>query len=190
MRSGDLRLWLRQETGALHDRLDHGMSGLDLTSRHGLEAFLISHVYGLRAVLGTARQFVLGDLMVDMPDYLAMAQADLRAMGVNAPQSSLAVETRPTDGPGACYVILGSRLGMSVLRQRGYWRGGDFRHSAYMDDGSEKQAWSALLDWLGARSDDQTAREAVLTGAQNAFSAFEAGLRQSLYEVQQGSVTP
>jgi hypothetical protein len=56
MRGGDLRLWLRQETGALHDRLDHGMSGLDLTSRHGLEAFLISHVYGLRAVLGTARQ--------------------------------------------------------------------------------------------------------------------------------------
>jgi hypothetical protein len=38
---------------------------------------------------------------------------------------------------------------MSVLRQRGYWRGGDFRHSAYMDDGSEKQAWAALLDWLG-----------------------------------------
>ncbi|WDF73094.1 hypothetical protein [Novosphingobium sp. KACC 22771] len=192
MRGGDLRLWLRQETGALHDRLDDGMSRLDLSTRAGLETFLISHVYGLRAVLGIARRFAFQSLHIPMPDYLAMAQADLDALGAAAPDLTadpeLNREAHATDGAGECYVILGSRMGMSVLRQQGYWRGGDFRHSRYMDDAEEKQAWGALLDWLGARQDDPALNASVLTGAQRAFAAFEQGL--NLAQREQGIFTP
>lgn len=196
MRGGDLRLWLRQETGALHDRLDDGMSRLDLSTRAGLEIFLLSHVYGLRAVLGIARQFALQFLDIAMPDYLALAQADLAALGAPAPDRPPEPEwsreaqaiNGAGDGAGACYVILGSRLGMSVLRQRGYWRGGDFRNSRYMEDAEEKQAWGALLDWLGARQDDPALNAAILTGAQRAFAAFEEGL--ILAQREQGMFTP
>jgi len=164
------------------------MSALNLATREGLEDFLLSHVYGLSAVLDVARNFSLRHLSLVMPDYLALAQADLRALGRGLPPSLQGGHGLPSDGPGACYVILGSRLGMGVLRQRDCWRGDSFDRSAYMEDRSEKLVWAALLDWLAAQPEDRATRGAILAGVQRAFAGFEAGLARVMHEKREGSL--
>lgn len=164
------------------------MSALDLSTREGLEDFLLSHVYGLSEVLEVARGFAASHLGLVMPDYLAVAQHDLRKLGRRLTPLSQKEPSVPSDGPGACYVLLGSRLGMSVLRQRKYWRGDNFDHSAYMEDLSDKPVWLALLDWLAAQPADQATRNSILAGAQRAFAGFESGLAQVLREKPEGSL--
>lgn len=164
MRGGDLRQWLREETGALHDRLDDGLSRLDLATREGLGDFLLSHAYGLRAAQEAARHFAARQLAVSITDYLALGRADLRALDRREGRVSergLSEMQQPEHGwagAGASYVLLGSRLGMGVLRQRFYWRGDALPHSAYMEDRSESRAWAGLLDWLAGQDADSAAR--------------------------------
>ena len=204
MRGGSLRSWLRDRTGALHDRLDHAMSRLDLSTRDGLGDFLLSHAYGLGAVQKGAQAFAARHLSLGMANYLSLVQADLRALGIRPDIMEPAIgrdtghdDAGPDDtdhdriGAGGCYVLLGSRLGMGVLRQRGYWRGAAFAHSAYMEDRSEGRAWTDLLDWMdgGGNAGDE-GRDAVLIGAQRAFAAFERGLARALAERHHGLAVP
>ncbi|WP_379485652.1 biliverdin-producing heme oxygenase [Novosphingobium soli] len=175
---------LRQATGPSHERLDGSFGSLDLHRREGLARFLAAHAIGLAPLFPTFRAFVEEELQLECPDYPAMLRADLAALGIDG-DGLPAVEGARLEFPGARlgvgYVVCGSRLGLAMIRQRGYWGEAQGFRSAYMADGRGHEAWKALVPLLKGRAyppeEAANAREAAL-GAFDIFArAFEASGR-------------
>ena len=179
----DLRRSLRKGTRAGHDRLDAALGALDLTQPSGLTTFLAAHAFGLHGVLPAAGTFVETELGATMPDLAALVARDLAGLGVDiAPRlaGDMGLDALPDldasagAGAGMAYVVMGSRLGMAVLRRRGYWRSPALPACRYIEDTSVSPLWPRLLDWLACAGSGVA--EPALAGARAGFAAFERGV--------------
>lgn len=173
---------LRQATGASHERLDAAFGSVDLATRDGLARFLAAHAIGFAPLFPTFAGFIEGRLGLPCPDYPAMLQADLAALNVDAAALPLLDVTADLEADGAAagvaYVVCGSRLGLAMIRQKGYWGEAQGFRSAYMTDGRGHEAWKALMPILKGRTytavQNGAAREAALAAFATFAHAFTA----------------
>jgi heme oxygenase len=186
----DLLSLLRQATGPSHESLDASFGSLDLTRRADLARFLAAHAIGLAPLFPAFRLFVEEDLQLACPDYPAMLRADLTALDVDA-DALPALETpaatlAPGGEAGVGYVVCGSRLGLAMIRQRGYWGEAEGFRSAYMTDGRGHEAWKALVPHLRSQSADAAGTEATRRAAVAAFDTFAEGFALSAGHLSDG----
>lgn len=142
---------------------------LDLNDRADYARFLASHAIALAACQPILDPFVVEQLRLPLPAFSALLRLDLAALGTPAeilPRLALAPATDPI---GVAYVILGSRLGLTVLRQRGFWGA---RASAYMSDDSGLALWRGLVAWLRYRPIADARIEAACASAEASFDLF------------------
>lgn len=146
---------------------------LDLLDRTDYTRFLATHAIAMMACQTVLAKFVSHELGLVPPAFAALLRQDLTALGVAPealPRLTLAPETDPV---GLAYVILGSRLGLTVLRQRGFWGDQpDARTSAYMSDDSGLALWRGLVGWMRHRVFAEPAIEAACAGAEATFDLF------------------
>jgi heme oxygenase len=171
---------LRKATGAAHEQLDASFGSLDLATRSGLTRFLAAHAIGLAPMFPVFSAFVEQQLGLECPDYPAMLHADLRALSSDAasfpvldvPLEIAGASASPEAATGIGYVVCGSRLGLAMIRQRGYWGEAQGFRSAYMSDGRGHEAWRALVPVLKARQYTSAQADAARKGALAAFETF------------------
>jgi len=177
----DMLSLLREATGPSHERLDASFGSLDLSSQAGLARFLAAHLIGLAPLFPVFRAFVEEQLRLECPDYPAMLRADLAALGVDAgglpvleaPAAvGAAVGAAAGAAPGVGYVVCGSRLGLTVIRQRGYWGEARGFRSAYMTDGRGHEAWKALVPRLRGHAYTPEEAESARAAALASFDVF------------------
>ncbi|WP_047170319.1 biliverdin-producing heme oxygenase [Novosphingobium sp. Rr 2-17] len=170
----DLLSVLREATAPSHARLDDAFGALALNQRDGIARFLRAHAIGMAQLYPPVRDFMRRELGLICPDYPAMLRADLDALG--EPELDAGDVSLKQDETGAAagisYVVTGSRLGLTVIRQRGYWGEAEGFRSAYMEDGAERAGWKALVPWLRARGDDPSERDGARAAALESFDIF------------------
>lgn len=170
---------LREATSASHERLDAAFGSLDLSQREDYVRFLGGHAIGMAPLFGTFKAFVEGDLGLDCPDYPAMLQADLAALGVDAAQlPDVSTKGRLTP-ESAGYVIAGSRLGLAMIRRKGYWGREHDLPSAYMEDERGLAIWKDAAALLKGRVMDEQATTVERAGAIAAFDTFSEAFAAS-----------
>lgn len=157
---------MRAATAEAHDDLDHAFAVFDLADPSGFESFLAVHHAAMATIAPIFADFVTGTLAMPAPDYLAMLAAD---MGHRAPPAAPAPDA--LDGLGAAYVVAGSRLGLAVLRKRGF-----ARPSRYMDDRAGLDVWRTLTGWMVAQPNDAAARRRAGDSARAGFAVFADAL--------------
>lgn len=177
----DLLSALREATGPSHERLDASFGSLDLSKRADLARFLTAHAIGLAPLFETFRSFIEGELGLECPDYPAMLRADLDKLGVGELPATGVVGQIAGDGAdaGVAYVVCGSRLGLAVIRQKGYWGEAQGFRSAYMSDGRGHDAWKALVPVLRTRTFQPAQAEAARAAALAAFDTFSHAFEAS-----------
>lgn len=179
----DLLSLLRTATGPSHERLDASFGSLDLSRRGDLVRFLAAHAIGLAPLFPVFRAFVEERLGLDCPDYPAMLAADLAALGIDGdtlPALEVPTQIAPIGAEaGVGYVICGSRLGLAMIRQRGYWGEAEGFRSAYMTDGRGHEAWKALVPQLRGQRATPAAAETASAAALAAFDTFSAAFAAS-----------
>lgn len=177
---------LRAATNAEHERIDAAFSALSLGRRDGLERFLKTHAIGLNPLFPIFAEFVEHRLEMPCPDFPAMLNDDLRALGVDTralphlqPPSCLS----DRDGaPGVGYVVCGSRLGLEVIRRAGYWDDGGAFRSRYMEDERGRACWKALVPWLNNTSMKSSELQAIRASALASFETFAQAIAASAGE--------
>jgi heme oxygenase len=175
----DMLSLLRAATGPSHERLDASFGALALTRQSDLAQFLAAHAIGLAPLFPVFRPFIENELGLECPDYPAMLHADLAVLGIDAgalPALDVpaAVLAGPEAAAGVAYVVCGSRLGLAMIRQRGYWGESEGFRSTYMTDGRGHEAWKTLVPRL--RGKPYTPAQAERTSAA-ALAAFETFTR-------------
>jgi len=167
---------LREATAASHATLDAAFGSLDLSDRDDYIRFLRGHAMGLAPLFDDFRSFVEGDLGLPCPDYPRMLAADLHALGEGP--GGLSVPAAAQTTPSATgYVIAGSRLGLAMIRKRGYWGHANALPSAYMEDEQGIAIWREAAARLKGLPADATGREARAAVA--AFDTFRAAFAAS-----------
>lgn len=172
----DLLTALRTATTASHEALDASFGALDLSSRAGYARFLRAHALGLAPLFGAFRDTIERELALPCPDYPALLAADLAALGDPRiePAPPLPLLAEAGAGLGVAYVVCGSRLGLSVLRQRGTWGETNGIATAYITDPHGHAAWKALVPRL-RRTDATTPESGTARAA--ALSSFDSFAR-------------
>jgi hypothetical protein len=172
---GGLRRRLRCDLAAHHDALDERFSGLDLCRREGLGRFLRAH----RAAFGAMREALPaqpGRVGSDLLGGLVGAlDSDLAVLGLSAPGLS----PRPGFHARAVdHVVLGSRLGTKVLRQRWAASGdGDvMRAGAYMSMPGPAGAWQAHCDEVSMMTADDAEADRICEDGRRLFHLFAEAL--------------
>lgn len=179
----DMLSLLREATGPSHERLDASFGSLTLSGRADLARFLAAHAIGLAPLFPVFSRFVEERLGLECPDYPAMLRADLAALGIDT--AALPVLDAPAEiagedaAAGVGYVVCGSRLGLTMIRQRGYWGEAEGFRSAYMTDGRGHEAWKALVPTLRGRTFTPAQAEAARTAALAAFAIFTGAFAAS-----------
>lgn len=161
---------MRAATADAHDDLDRAFEAFDLNQLDGFDAFLRVHQTAMTAVAPVFERFVHDELAMAAPDYPAMLAADL---GGSA--NPHAVAPADLDGVGAAYVVAGSRLGLSVLRKRGF-----ARPSRYMEDREGLAVWRALTAWMAAQPADAAQQRRAEASARAGFEVFSRALAAAL----------
>ncbi|WP_374412431.1 biliverdin-producing heme oxygenase [Novosphingobium colocasiae] len=166
---------LRCATGPAHDKLDAAFGSLDLTRRDDLARFLRGHAIGMAAIFAPFRAFVGGELHLSCPDYPAALRADLTELGEDT--TTLPRISSPwlaADGAalGLAYVVAGSRLGLAMLRKRGYHGQSAGLCSRYMENESGIGIWQALLAHMRAATLDDAHIAAACAAARDTFACF------------------
>lgn len=177
----DLLETLRGATGPRHESLDALFGALDLMARADLARFLAAHAIGMKPLEAAVRSFAKQELGTDLPDYGALLSADLAELGVNADRLPAGPDDAPRDAAaplapdaaaGIAYVVLGSRLGLAMMRRGGYWGEASGFRSRYMEDQSGQAAWKALVPVLRQRPGTGPAATAAASAAVAAFETF------------------
>lgn len=171
---------LRDATAASHDTLDAAFGSLDLSVRDEYVRFLSGHAIGMAPLFATFRSFVEDELDRACPDYPAMLHEDLAALGVDATRLPT-IEVRSPLTPSATgYVVSGSRLGLAMIRKRGYWGQAHALPSAYMEDDAGRGIWKDAVAALDANGADEAVVAHESAAAVAAFETFRSAFAASL----------
>ncbi|MFZ5704666.1 MAG: biliverdin-producing heme oxygenase [Pseudomonadota bacterium] len=122
--------------------------------------------------------FTKRHLGVSVPDYPALLRDDLTAIGI-APDLLPQLDVDGIDERAAGYVVAGSRLGMSMIRRRGYWHAEPAGRSSYMDDDQGIVVWRHLLKWFAEQRADQAEAEIICEAARRCFDLFKKAFAMS-----------
>lgn len=161
---------LRDATHECHQSLDGMFGTLDLENEADFLRFLTAHFMGTQALYPAFRNFVGNELCLPVPDFPAMLSEDLQSNRI-AKDDLPRIDAGAGLAPAAvAYVLCGSRLGLAMLRKRGYWRG--YGDSRYMEDTAGLDIWRALLTWLGSQAPNEAAREQMSASAVRCFDVF------------------
>jgi heme oxygenase len=172
----------RDATAASHNTLDAAFGSLDLSSRGEYVRFLSGHAIGMAPLFATFRAFVEDDLGRACPDYPAMLHDDLAALGVDATMLPT-VEVRSALTPSATgYVVSGSRLGLLMIRKKGYWGQAHALPSTYMEDDAGRGIWKDAVARLNADCPDKAVIALESAAAVAAFDTFRNAFAASMTE--------
>lgn len=185
-----LRERLRHDGRTAHDRVDEAFAGFDLTQPEGLQGFLQAHALALLAIAPEENQESGSGAGAD-PAYLhQLIREDLAtlssALGSRSgdpemPDLGAAKSTAQRTHPAGYhpvsidYVLLGSRLGMQVLRRR--WQLSEDaavrQASGYISLPSVSGEWRALCSRLAAQPSEGPEADRIVTDALYIFEVFE-----------------
>lgn len=170
LREANLRDALRSATAGPHQRLDAELSRLDLSDKHDRRAFCDVQRRGFTR-LAEACGWDAAEASTALRATLAALDDDLGPASSPGPGLDL-----PLHGDAVAYLLLGSQLGVSVLRRalpeppvRGFF--------ALAGD---RVAWRAFCLRLGARPATDSEAQRVLRDAIRGFSIFEHEARAVL----------
>lgn len=172
-----IRQFLRSATAVIHGRLDMAAALMRLDTREGYCAFLQGHA---AALLPLERE--LRDTGIDtlLPDWSERT----RAAALSADLRELDIGFTPLDPPlfgcdaaalGAAYVLEGSRLGASQIRQSV----DPALPRRYLSHGEGQKLWSSFLLRLEENESVHARPEAARSGALATFSMFETALKRA-----------
>jgi heme oxygenase len=172
-----VRQFLRSATAVIHQRLDLAAALMRLDTADGYRRFLAGHAAALLPLERELGEAGIVSVLADWPERT-------RTAALRADLSDLKQGFDPLDPPlldcgaailGAAYVLEGSRLGASIIRQS---VGAGFP-MRYLQHGEGRKFWPSFLAHL---EDDQSVRarpEAARAGALAAFSMFETALKRA-----------
>jgi heme oxygenase len=163
---------LRTATRASHEALDASFGSLDMRDEGDFQRFLAAHFIGLAPLFPHYLAFVTDELAIPAPDFPGMLRGDLAAIGMNAAALPVVTQQQPASAAGITYVLAGSRLGLAMIRKRGYWGSEAGRTSAYMEDSEGIAVWRGLTAWMAAQTLTVDEREAMCASATQAFDVF------------------
>lgn len=173
-----LHEYLRDGTRDAHAAVDATFGSLDLTRHDDYLRFLTAHYMAVAPLQPFLAGFTRRHLDMTAPDYRALLGYDLALLNVKTEQLPL-LKMDVLDERGASYVLAGSRLGMSMIRRRGYWGATAGRPSDYMEDDRGIVVWRRLLTWFAEQrmSPEEAAR--TLEAARRCFDFFRSAFTSS-----------
>ncbi len=151
---------------------------LDLSRRDDYRRFLAAHYMAALSLQPLLAGFAERHLKMTAPDYSALLEDDLAGLGVKPEQLPHLTLDMP-DEPAASYVLIGSRLGMSMIRRQGYWGAATGRPSAYMEDDRGIVVWRRLLTWFAEQRMNPEVAAETLEAAQRCFDLFRSAFAMS-----------
>jgi|EndMetStandDraft_6_1072998.scaffolds.fasta_scaffold01421_4 heme oxygenase len=163
---------LRSATRASHEALDASFGSLDLRDEADFQRFLTAHFIGLAPLFPHYRTFVTEELGLAAPDFPGMLRADLARLDRGSSTLPTIEAPSPASAAGVTYVLAGSRLGLAMIRKRGYWGKDAGSTSAYMEDSDGIAVWRALTAWMGAQTPGPQALGEICISATLAFDVF------------------
>jgi len=169
---GGLRWRLREETREAHKSLDYFVSGLDISTRSGLEAFVAGNALAHQALVPFDFEFD-----GHMARRCALIERDLDALGASAPEFSVDFDVPDAaTAPGFRYVIAGSAMGGRILLRRHQASPDRSIHDAdhLLGDDLLADYWREVQDELGKLPDTGPEADAVVAGANACFALFAA----------------
>ncbi len=175
----DLRGVLKKRTQVCHDRIDGLYSRLRLSRREDLAHFLLAHHMALKPM---EEAIVRAGSWKDFPpDLSALAQKDLRALGVAVTSVTPLSVPAGANPAGMVYVIAGSHFGSAVLRTR--WRKSDdpvvLKAGAYLSSDCMRRYWRAFSKKIGNDDSDASLLDDIVKGAVLAFGMFECAYHEA-----------
>jgi heme oxygenase len=173
-----LHEYLRDGTRDAHAAVDAAFGSLDLTRRDDYVRFLTAHYMAVAPLQPVLAGFAKRHLDMAAPDYRALLGDDLAALNVKTEQLPL-LEMDAMDERGASYVLAGSRLGMSMIRRRGYWGATAGRPSDYMEDDRGIAVWKRLLTWFAEQRMKPEQAASTLEAARRCFDFFRIAFAAS-----------
>ena len=176
-----LRLSLRTETSAAHERLDALVSTFDLRTPSGLAAFLSMQASALGAISGGPGSAPTLEMAADLA---ARARADL-ALLEQAGRLTIPSLPRDLDPLAVDYIVSGSRLGTMVLKRR--WEASTDRQVRaarnYFTAPSYIETWKSFC--AEAESDAfDPARKRKIVNDTNVLFDFYAGCASSTKKLE------
>ena len=185
-----LRERLKRDGRRAHDRVDEAFAVFDLARPEGFQGFLQAHAVALQAIVPEGHQDSGSASHAD-PAYLhRLVCRDLAALSAALGQPAGASPTpkrglaktetrcapRPRCHPVAIdYVLLGSRLGLQVLRRR--WQVSRdtavLQASDYISLPSVSRPWAALCRRLAAQPGAGPEADRIVADALYIFEVFE-----------------
>ncbi len=169
-----VRQFLRSATSIIHRRLDLAAALMRLDTLEGYRRFLAGHA---AALLPLERELGEAGIAAALPDWSERT----RTAALRADLADLGQGFDPLDPPllgsdaavlGAAYVLEGSRLGASVIRQQvvADWPARYLRH------GEGRKFWPSFLGHLEENASVRARPEEARAGALATFSMFERAL--------------
>lgn len=162
---------LRKATHESHEALDGLFGSLNLGEKDDFTRFLAAHYIGMRSLHPALRQFAHAELGVEAPDFPGMLRDDLSEASIHADELPRIAIEESLAPAAVAYVLCGSRLGLAMLKKRGYWRR-DERESGYMEDTGGLDLWRLLLGWMKDRPADPPTLAALGASAVRSFDIF------------------
>lgn len=166
---------LRNATAVSHQQLDAAFGSVDMGEPDGFVRFLKGHAIGMAAVFAPFRSFVERELCLSCPDYPAALSADLATFGADSARLPRISPPRLVDegaALGLAYVVAGSRLGLAMLRKRGYASQTPGCKSLYMEDESGLVIWRLMLRYMRETALDKSRIDAACVAALDTFACF------------------
>jgi heme oxygenase len=172
-----VRQFLRSATSVIHARLDNAAALMRLDTREGYGRFLAAHAAALLPLERELGEVGIAEVLPDWPSRAraALLREDLAQMGVGFVPLDPPLLGDDAAAMGAAYVLEGSRLGASVIRQQIH---PDFP-SRYLRHGQGKRLWASFLDRLENTQSVRLRPQVARAGAMATFSMFEIAMTQA-----------
>jgi len=172
IKNGDnLRVRLKSDTVAAHNRVDAVMAGFDLTTASGLSRFLQIHHTALQQTMPKLRQ-----CGYDFEPLPALIEADLAALGHSSEDAApLSEQQLAGEALGYAYVVAGSHMGSKILNKRRL-RSSDanvLRAGRYLVRENADLTWRLLTEQLQKLDANGEAQDLIVAGALACFRCFE-----------------
>lgn len=166
----DLRMRLRMDTTPQHHRLDALVSEFDLTRHEGMRHFLLMQARMLGGLRVRATGALSADMIADLHDRAVHDLGDLQV-----DRHAMTAVQVPSLHPSAIdYVMAGSRLGTTILKQRWEAAGDpDLRKiDRYFSAPHYREVWQAFCQVAGQMPADSREADLICADATRLFSCY------------------
>ena len=178
---------MRAQTRESHHRVDHLIGALDLTSLEGMSDFLATNYLAYSSVKERLKPYE-GFTLPLLP--LDEIEADLDVLGRSVPRWRVPPFGEAMHPVGMIYVLAGSRLGATVLRQK--WEQGECgqvrQAGRFLDSLADRTCWTGFLRQVAAAQIGDMERIDIVDSANACFAIFEAAYLEVTRETANGPI--